>query len=188
MESVTLKTVRMELSVPRESDIDEIFEACQDAATQRYTTVPSPYTRVHAEEFIPRVAAQWAEGVHLTWAMRQGDALAGTIGLYRLDGSGSGELGYWVSPWSRRRGLIVEAGKAVIDWGFSPDGAGLERIEWRAVVGNVGSARAARALGFRYEGLLRAGLSGKQGRDDAWIAGLLSTDDRAPQPWPVLTD
>ncbi len=76
----------------------------------------------------------------------------------------------------------------MIDWGFSPDGAGLERIEWRAVVGNVGSARAARALGFRYEGLLRAGLSGKQGRDDASIAGLLSTDDRAPQPWPVLTD
>ncbi|MBN9213794.1 MAG: GNAT family N-acetyltransferase [Microbacterium sp. SCN 70-200] len=186
MEPVTLTTTRLELSAPRESDIDEIYEACQDADTQRYTTVPSPYARAHAEEFVPRVAAQWAEGVHLTWAMREGPDLAGMIGLYRLDGTGAGEIGYWVSPWSRRRGLLVEAARRVIDWGFSAEGTGLQRIEWRAVVGNVGSARAARALGFRYEGLLRAGLPSKQGRDDGWIAGLLADDDRTPQAWPIL--
>ncbi|WP_454118056.1 hypothetical protein [Microbacterium lacticum] len=47
------------------------------------------------------------------------------------------------------------------------------------------SARAARALGFRDEGLLREGIAGKTGRVDAWIAGLLATEDRTPQPWPV---
>ncbi|WP_454119528.1 GNAT family N-acetyltransferase [Microbacterium lacticum] len=71
--------------------------ACQDPDTQRYTTVPSPYERRHAEEFIPRVADQWAEGVHLTWAIREGDVLAGTVGPYRID-AGAGELGYWISP------------------------------------------------------------------------------------------
>lgn len=185
---MTLTTQRLELSVPRESDADAIFEACQDPDTQRYTTVPSPYTRAHAEEFVPRVAQQWTEGVHLTWAMREGDVIAGTIGLYRLDGNGAGELGYWVSPWSRRRGLLTEAARAVLDWGFAAGGAGLSRIEWRAVTGNEASARGARALGFRYEGLLRKGIPGKDGREDAWIAGLLATDDRAPQPWPVLED
>lgn len=184
---MTLRTERLELSPPRMSDVDAIYDACQDADIQRYTTVPSPYERHHAEEFIPRVAAQWDEGVHLTWAMREGDVLVGTIGLYRLDGAGAGELGYWVSPWSRRRGFVTEASRAVLDWGFAADGADLRRIEWRAVVGNVASARSARAVGFRYEGLLREGISGKSGRVDCWIAGVLRSDDRAAQPWPVGT-
>lgn len=188
MEPVTLRTARLELSLPVVADVDAIYDACQDPETQRYTTVPSPYERKHAEEFVPRVAADWQSGAHLTWAMRDGSLLAGMIGLYRLDGRGAGELGYWVSPWSRRRGLLTEAARAVIDWGFSAEGEGLglHRIEWRAVVGNVGSARAARTLGFRYEGTLRQALVGAHGRDDGWIAGLLATDDRTPQPWPVL--
>lgn len=188
MEPVTLLTTRLELSLPRESDIDAIFEACQDADTQRYTTVPSPYEHHHAEEFVPRVASQWASGAHLTWAMREGDVLAGTIGLYRLDGAGSGELGYWVSPWSRRRGLLIEASRAVLDWGFSAEGPALQRVEWHAVVGNVASARAARTLGFRFEGIRRQALNGTQGREDGWSAALLANDDRTAQPWPVLGD
>lgn len=186
MDAVTLRTARLELSPPRASDIDAIYEACQDPDTQRYTTVPSPFERRHADEFVPRVAAQWDEGSHLTWAMREGDVLSGMIGLYRLDGAGAGELGYWVSPWSRRRALITEASHAVLDWGFAAEGGDLRRIEWRAVAGNVASARAARTVGFRYEGMLRDGIAGKNGREDCWIAGLLRTDDRAPHPWPVL--
>lgn len=188
MEPVTLRTERMVLSPPTVDDVDAIYDACQDAETQRYTTVPSPYERRHAEEFVPKVAEEWKSGAHVTWAMREGDVLAGMIGLYRLDGRGGGELGYWVSPWSRRRGLLTEAARAVIDWGFDPAGADLHRIEWRAVVGNVGSARAARTLGFRYEGILREALVGSSGRDDGWIAAVLRTDDRMPQPWPVLED
>ncbi|MGB4777637.1 GNAT family N-acetyltransferase [Microbacterium sp.] len=186
MEPVALRTARLELSVPVEADAAAIYEACQDPLIQRYTTVPSPYERGHAEEFIRRVATQWSEGVHLTWAVREGETLVGTIGVYRIDGKGAGELGYWVSPGSRRRGLLTEAARAVIDWGFSDTGLRLRRLEWRAVVGNVASARAAQALGFRYEGLLREGLAGHDHRDDGWIAGLLATDDRIPSPWPVL--
>lgn len=188
METVVLRTERLELSPPREADVEVIFRACQDADIQRYTTVPSPYERSHAEGFIPQVAAEWASGVSVTWAMREGTEFAGVVGLYGMTGNGTGELGYWVSPWSRRRGLLVEAARAVVDWGFSPDGADLVRIQWNAVVGNLGSARAARALGFRYEGLRRQALVNALGRDDGWVAGLLATDDRMPQPWTVLED
>lgn len=54
-----------------------------------------------------------------------------------------------------------------------------------AGVGNVGSARVARALGFRYEGLLRQAGVNSLGRSDMWVGGLLRDDDRAPHPWPV---
>ncbi|KAA9111288.1 GNAT family N-acetyltransferase [Microbacterium rhizomatis] len=187
MDPVTLRTARLELSIPTEADVDAIFEACQDPGIQRYTTVPSPYERRHAEEFIPRVAKNWAMDLEQTWAVREGAVLAGMVGLYRL-GTGSAELGYWMSPGSRGRGLLTEAARAVIDWAFADDGLGLERIEWRAVVGNTASARAGRALGFRYEGLLRQALLSPTARHDGWIAGLLPGDDRTPQPWPVLED
>lgn len=188
MEPVVLRTARLELSLPGEADVDAIYEACQDPEIQRFTPVPSPYERGHAEEFVARVSADWQSGANVSWAMREGSVLAGMIGLYRLDGRGSGELGYWVSPWSRHRGLLVEAAAAVIDWALATDGLSLVRLEWRAVVGNVGSARAARALGFQYEGTLRQALVDSKRRDDGWIAGLLATDERMPRSWPVLED
>lgn len=188
MEPVTLRTDRLELSVPTADDVDAIFAACQDPDVQHYTTVPSPYAREHAVGFVEKVAAWWESASETTWAVRRDGELAGMVGLHRL-GRGAGELGYWMSAAHRGQGLLTEAARAAIDWGFSTDGLGLARIEWRAVVGNVGSARSARALGFRYEGLLRQALLHSTGRrEDAWIAGLLPGDDRARQPWPVLAD
>ncbi len=185
---MTLYTTRLTLSVPTEADVDAIFEACQDAAIQRFTTLPSPYEREHAEGFITLARTRWAEGVEATWALREGEDLAGMVGLHGITYGGSGEIGYWLAPPARGRGLLSEAARAVLDWGFSSSGAALQRIEWRAVVGNAASARVARTLGFRFEGVLRSALSNSLGRDDAWIAGLLPGDDRMPQPWPVLLD
>lgn len=187
MEPVVLRGERVVLSTPVDTDVDAIYAACQDADIQRYTTVPSPYERRHAEQFVPKVAQGWADDSERTWAIRDGEALVGMIGLYRL-GAGGAEIGYWMAPEARGRGLLTEAARLVVEWGFDSDGMALERIEWRAVVGNAASARAGQRLGFRYEGLLRLGLAGPHGRDDGWIAGLLGTDDRTPQPWPPLDD
>jgi RimJ/RimL family protein N-acetyltransferase len=188
VDPVTLHTARLTLSVPTTADADAIFEACQDSAIQRYTTVPSPYERQHAESFITLAHTRWAEGVEATWALRERGTLAGMVGLHGITFGGSGELGYWMAPSARGRGLLTEACRAVLDWGFDTSGAALQRIEWRAVVGNAGSARVARALGFRYEGVLRRALANSFGREDGWIAGLLPGDDRMPQPWPGLED
>ncbi len=50
-------------------------------------------------------------------------------------------------------------------------------------------ARLARAVGIRYEGLLRQSLlNGAGERFDAWVGGLLASDDRMPRPWPPLGD
>ncbi|MDY0908932.1 GNAT family N-acetyltransferase [Microbacterium sp. CFBP9034] len=188
MEPVILRTERLELSLPVEADVDAIYAACQDPGIQRYTPVPFPYERTHADGFVRQIPKDWEAGQNLTWGIHEAGALVGTIGVYRVDGMGNGELGYWVAPEARGGGRLVEAAHAVIDWAFSPDGLGLTRMEWRAVVGNVASARAASRLGFRYEGLLRQALANTKHRDDGWIAALLVTDDRMPQPWPVLED
>jgi len=55
MVPVTLHTDRLVLSIPTEADIDAITAACQDPEVPRWTTVPSPYTRKNAVEFIELV-------------------------------------------------------------------------------------------------------------------------------------
>lgn len=187
VEPVELRGARVVLSVTVESDAEAIYAACQDPDIPRYTTVPSPYRRRDAEEFIGTVATAWTQGTDRSWAIRHAEQLIGIVGLYRV-GNGAAELGYWMAKPARGQGLLSEAGRAVLDWGFAADGLGLQRIEWRAVVGNTASARSAQRLGFRYEGLLRLGLYSHRGRDDGWIAGLLATDDRSPQPWPPLQE
>ncbi|MDQ1131353.1 GNAT family N-acetyltransferase [Microbacterium sp. SORGH_AS_0888] len=185
MEPVTLRTDRLELSIPRGADADAIFVACQDDGIQRFTTVPNPYTRRDAAGFPVKAAAGWAEVSETTWALRRDGVLAGMIGLHGL-GRGAGEIGYWLAPGSRGEGLMTEAAAAVVDWGFEGP-LGLARIEWRAVVGNTASARVAASLGFRYGGGLRRALVNGSGvRSDAWIADLLPGDPREPVTWPVL--
>lgn len=187
MEPATLTTERLVLSAPADTDIDAIEHACQDPEIPRWTTVPSPYTTQDAAAFIAIVSQAWEAGTETVWAVRRGDTLVGMIGLHHIEGHATGghaELGYWMTAPSRGHGYLTEAARAVIDWGFAE--LGLARIRWQAVVGNVPSARSARALGFRYEGLQRQALTGPRGRDDGWVAGLLATDDRTPVDWPVL--
>lgn len=181
-EPVVLRTARLTLSRPVDADVDAIFDACQDPLIQQYTTVPSPYAREDAEKFVALAAHWWDVGSELVWAIRDTSGLAGMIGLHRIKG-GAAELGYWLAPQGRGRGYIGEAATTVVDFAFGP--LRLERLEWHAVVGNTASARVAQDLGFRLEGIRRRGLAGHGPRVDGWIAGLLSTDPRTPQAWPI---
>ena len=184
MEPDHLQTPRLELSAPTTADVAAIHAACQDADLQRYTTVPSPYLLEDAERFVALTGEWWADGTQPTWAIRRDGSLAGMIGLAKLD-TGAPEIGYWIARDARRQNVAVEAATAVIDWAFADDRPAIERVEWRAVVGNIGSARIARRLGFRYEGLLRRAHVNSLGRADLWIGGLLRHDDRTPQDWPL---
>ncbi|REJ08220.1 N-acetyltransferase [Microbacterium bovistercoris] len=189
MEPVALRTDRLVLSIPTEADVDAITSACQDPEVPRWTPIPSPYSRADAETFVERVARWWDEGAETVWAVRLDGVLAGMVGLHQIVGHATGgyaELGYWSVARFRGRGIMTEAARAVVDWGFEE--LGLVRIGWRATVGNIPSARTARTLGFRYEGMLRQGLTGPRGRDDGWLAALLVSDDRTPVAWPVLAD
>ncbi|WP_108252344.1 GNAT family N-acetyltransferase [Planctomonas deserti] len=189
MTPVDLVTPRLLLRAPGEALIDAIAEACTDPAIARYTTVPSPYRRSDAEGFVrDHVPTVWDRGSGCVWAIRaasEPDALLGMIGLESI-ADGSAELGFWLAAAARGRGYIDEAVAAVLDFGFSADGLQLQRVQWRAVPGNVPSARVARRAGFSYEGLSRLGGVHRGTRVDLWVAGLLATDPRGPRDggWP----
>ncbi|CRK53598.1 Acetyltransferase [Rhodococcus sp. RD6.2] len=174
------------LTAPTPSDIDRIAKCCTDPAIGRWTTMPVPYTRSDAEAFVRKVVpVGWADRSP-TWAVRRtaAGAVLGMIGLGARDSSAA-EVGFWLAPEARGEGIITRALNLVCDFGFRVDALALERIEWRAFVGNSASAEVARRVGFRFEGTARSGGLQRGTRRDMWVAALLPDDPREPAVgWP----
>jgi RimJ/RimL family protein N-acetyltransferase len=163
------------------SDVERVRAYCQDTDVRLWTAVPSPYGRADAHEFITGIQAKgWAEGTELMWAIREFDStstlrLAGTVGL-KLDGHGSGEIGYLLAADSRGRGLATVAVRAVLRNALDRDGLKLRRVVWKAVVGNWASRQVAVRAGFTIEGTIRSETVLHGRARDAWVGTVIAGD------------
>ncbi|MFM9367056.1 GNAT family N-acetyltransferase [Streptomyces sp. Da 82-17] len=176
MEPVTLTTERLVLRPLGPDDADDCYSACQDPEIQRWTTVPSPYERAHAETFAHHFAPDaWRDSREYTFAIRTRaeGVLAAVMGVM-LRGEGAAEVGFWAVKEQRGRGYVTEALRTVSRWAFTR--AAIDRLEWRAEVGNTASRAVAIRAGFTMEGTLRAGSLHRGTRRDCWIGSLLPSD------------
>jgi RimJ/RimL family protein N-acetyltransferase len=120
--------------------------------------------------------ADWSTGDHASWALVDGSDLLGSASLFHLGRhEGEAEIGYWVAPAHRGRGLAVLAAGAACRWGFAD--LGLHRVQLFHAVENTASARVAEKAGFTREGRLRQSHRYGDGlRHDELLWGRLSTD------------
>ncbi len=186
MEPVTLTTERLFLRAFAPEDTDETYAACQDPEIQRWTTIPSPYTRVDAENFITRIVPdEWRDDVEYTFAVRprEGGPLLAAASLHHPR-SGTWEVGYWTAKEHRGRGFMTETVLGLARWAFTD--LRCTRLEWRAEVGNTGSRAVVERAGFTVEGIHRAGLLNKGTLRDCWVGALLPSDIGVPSPHPYL--
>jgi RimJ/RimL family protein N-acetyltransferase len=187
MEPITLTTERLLLRTFSPDDAEAAYQACQDPDIQRWTTVPSPYERRHAEEFTGQIVPDgWRAGTMCTFAVlpRAGGPLMASVAVSMRTLSGTWEIGFWTAKEYRGRGIMAETVGAVAHWTFTRLGA--TRLEWRAEVGNEGSRAVAEKAGFVVEGALRAALLNKDTLRDAWVGALLPSDLGLPTPHPYL--
>ncbi|MEU1806532.1 GNAT family N-acetyltransferase [Streptomyces sp. NPDC019937] len=191
MKPVTLTTERLVLRPFRPSDAPAVHAACQDPDILRWTTVPAPYERAHAEDFVRRTCPEgWRNDSSYNFALVTRDVgeLIGAMGLVRLGRlrgpEHQAELGYWTAREHRRRGYTGEAARAVAEWAFT--GLGVERLEWCTEAGNEASRAVALAVGFRMEGTDRARIVRGGTRRDAWRGALLPSDWGLPSATPYL--
>ncbi|WP_062392572.1 GNAT family N-acetyltransferase [Gordonia phthalatica] len=184
----TITTARLVLSRPSAADLPRITECCREAQVQEWTTVPSPYTAESAAYFLGEVIDPgWAGGSAYTWAVRLADRLIGMVGV-DVEEAGGAEVGFWLAPEARGRGLMTEATTAAVHAAF--ESLDLQRISWSAFAGNVGSARVAQACGFRFEGVRALGAVQRGVRRDEWLGGLTVGDSGvgdsgAASSWPA---
>jgi [ribosomal protein S5]-alanine N-acetyltransferase len=181
------------LRAHRAEDVDDILLQGRDPEMQRWTTVPSPYERGHAETFALQIMPDgWSipsgpKGFAIEASDDGRSRFAGTID-FRPSGAGSAEIGFGLAPWARGRGLMTRGVRLALTWAF--DALDLEAVHWRANVGNFASRRVATACGFRLDGTVRALLPHRGELADAWMGSLLRGEPREGLPrWleaPVL--
>jgi RimJ/RimL family protein N-acetyltransferase len=83
------------------------------------------------------------------------DSFLGAIGLYRVDlRHRRGEVGFWLSPDARGRGVASRAVRLLTSWTFGT--LGFERVEMTTTPDNAPSRALAAKLGFAEEGTMRS--------------------------------
>ena len=171
----TLAGDRVRLRPWRPDDAPAVHAACQDAEIQRWTQVPVPYAREHAEGFVDGIAAAtWADGGAL-FAVEpsRGGPLVGSMGLFSPR-DGFAEAGYWTVAAQRGRGFTAEALGLLTAWAFRD--LGLHRLELHVHPENAGSRAVAERAGYRAEGLIRQRFLYRGRPSDFILYARLATD------------
>ena len=163
-------------------DAPAVLGACQDPLIARFVPIPQPYTDQTARGFVARRRADWDGETERSFAITDaltGELLGAIARHWRAEHRA--ELGYWLAPWARGRGVATRALRLVRDWSFET--TGLVRLELFTHPDNEASGRVALRAGFYREGVRRGWDLDREGRpeDDVFYA-LLRDDARAPGP------
>jgi RimJ/RimL family protein N-acetyltransferase len=153
-ETLRLESEDVVLRDWRDEDAPALAPVCGERDVCAFTSVPWVYWEGEARAWVERQRAKRAAGTVLALAIQAGDD-GRALGNVNLAGFGDGgreaELGYWLVPEARGRGLATAAAGLLVDWGF--ENLGLERFEFAILPENRASQRVAERLGARSEGL-----------------------------------
>ncbi|MFO8015477.1 MAG: GNAT family N-acetyltransferase [Candidatus Woesearchaeota archaeon] len=139
----------------KDRDEKNIIKFANDKRIHRFTHMPYPYKKKHAREFIRKSKNNWRKKEEYNLAITdRDDNLIGAINLMRFDWRDKkAELGYWIGKPYRGKGIVPEACRLLINYGFSE--LKLHRIMIHHAEGNESSRRVIRKLGGKREGRLR---------------------------------
>jgi RimJ/RimL family protein N-acetyltransferase len=155
-------------------DVEAVARALADPDIQRWF----PDVRgglSEARQWLMIRRRRWQTETGADWAIELEGATVGRMGLVRLDlASGIGEVGYWLLPEGRGRGLAARALLVLADWAFGT--VALHRLELVHSVRNPASCRVARRAGFALEGTARRRMLHRDGWHDMHVHARLADD------------
>jgi [ribosomal protein S5]-alanine N-acetyltransferase len=134
-------------------------------------------TEASVLEDIEKEPERRAEGASATFAIAEAsdDGFRGTAVLFGIDWEHRrGELGIWLMPEARGRGLARGSLRLLCRWAFGE--LGLMRLQMKTLPENLAMLRACEALGFRREGILRSYDDVRGRRGDLVLLSLLPSE------------
>jgi ribosomal-protein-alanine N-acetyltransferase len=150
-----LETPRLVLRRILPSDAGAFHRLRSDPEVTRYRGRP-PLTRAEAEQRLVELDADLGANALVMWgmALRDSHDLIGTCLLFHWDKEHMhAEVGYELTPALWGRGLVPEAVRAILAFGF--DAMDLHRVEANVDPDNARSIRVLEKLGFVREATLR---------------------------------
>jgi ribosomal-protein-alanine N-acetyltransferase len=151
-----LETERLILRKLNPGDAADVFEYASDPEVTRYLLWDTHKAISDSMSFISAALARYQAGAPAPWgiALKSEGKIIGTCDYiaYR-ETHGRAEIGYALSRRYWGRGIMTEAVRKVIGYGFRVKG--LNRIQAVCDVPNIGSARVLEKAGMTFEGILR---------------------------------
>lgn len=153
----TLETERLHLREITLDDAPALFAIHGDPEVMRWFGA-DPLAQPADAERLVKLFASWRDlpnpGVRWGLQAKADGELIGTVGLFAWNrGWSTCTLGYELARRAQGQGLMQEALRATLDWGFRE--MKLHRISAQIHPDNEASLRSVRKLGFVEEGLLR---------------------------------
>jgi RimJ/RimL family protein N-acetyltransferase len=114
--TLRLETERLVLRPLRPGDAEPMTPLAADPGVSRMTTsIPHPFKRQHAEDFIGRMAEADIRHEAVFALERRDGAFMGVVGLHPSEPLGT-ELGYWLGRPFWGQGFMTEAVAALLSW------------------------------------------------------------------------
>jgi ribosomal-protein-serine acetyltransferase len=108
------------------------------------------------ESFIKSVLDETNVNREIVCVILHNEQIAGLIGFKNFDRANHKiEIGYWLSESKQGKGLVTKACAKLVDLAFTT--MALNRVQIRVGVNNIKSKAIPKRLGFKFEGIERAG-------------------------------
>ncbi|MCX6803701.1 MAG: GNAT family protein [Candidatus Diapherotrites archaeon] len=179
---VRIETERLLLRDLRKGDSSSIVENANNLKISQYMTLlPYPYTMADAEWFVNHCLENQdkknRESFDFGITLQKVDNVIGVIGLNKINTlEGTATMGYWLGEKYWKQGIMGEASRAVLKFGFQE--LDLRRMDISAVIENTASNALIKSLGFVHEGVQRRKHVSKSTKNihDLNIYGLLEEE------------
>ena len=151
-----LKTDRLILRKITLEDLDDMFEYASDEEVAQYVTWPAHKTISDTKNFIENILDKYQKKQIAPWGIELKDngKFVGTIGFISWQTkSNCAEIGYALSKKYWGKGLVTEATKEIMTFGFNK--MDLVRIQAKCISDNIASSKVMKKNGMVLEGTMR---------------------------------
>lgn len=164
------------------TDVESLTKYANNLNVSRYLArIPYPLKKEQEMKFVQKCIdeskKEKRENYQFGISLKNKNEVIGMIGLTNLkEEVNSMEIGYWLGEDYWRKGIMLEAIRKMLDFGFN--NLKLNRIEAKAFVENEASKKILEKSGFKLEGLLRqAGHSRATNKiGDDYVFAILKSD------------
>lgn len=155
-EEIILKTERLSLRLLKKSDVDAIWPFVSDPEIPKLMAWDAHKEKTETLAFLDRVEQDFKTGKSITWAIEFENNLCGIFSIiaiartHRALTYNRGELAYWLGGPYQGKGIMVEAGKKIIEFAFR--NLNIHRLVVGHFTDNKASENLIKRLGFKYIG------------------------------------
>lgn len=150
---IRIETERLVLRTPREADLPAYLAYRNEPAALAAQRIPpvepeeaQGFLRAQAE--LPEDAAGWRM-LGIEELDQAATGIVGEVGVFLHPERPEGDVGWWLHPRVRGRGIGAEAARALLGWCFAE--RGLHRVTSSCLADNAASFRLMQRLGMRVE-------------------------------------